>query len=99
MAETTDPASDARVFGRQLLLSEAASLDAGRRYEEAAMLRRCKDDLIDMDAIAWRRSQHNFLYDQWGLRIVHCEKTEPHDWHGWVGNNTDLRCPGIPDRG
>lgn len=35
------------------------------------------------------------LRDSVGLRIVPCEKREPHGWHGWVGGNEDLRCPGL----
>lgn len=49
-------------------------------------------------ACAVRRSQHTYLYDQWGIRIAACDVTEPHRWHGWVGGNEDLRCPGVPDR-
>lgn len=45
-----------------------------------------------------RRSQRVYLYDQWGLRIVACDNDKPHAWHGWVGGNEDLRCPGVPDR-
>lgn len=46
-------------------------------------------------ACAVRRQQTMYLYDQWGIRISACEKTEPHHWHGWIAGNEDLRCPGV----
>lgn len=96
-SETERIADEARVAGREALRRRALELDEHRQYEEAAKLRRCMDDLRVMDEVAARRHQHAYLYDQWGLRVAFCEKREPHDWHGWVGGNHDLRCPGLPE--
>lgn len=47
----------------------------------------------------WRQRQNRYLYDQWGFRIAHCYRTEPHTWHRWTGGNEDLTCPGLPGAG
>jgi hypothetical protein len=68
-------------------------------WEPDGPTRRAIDELADKAErdLSWAREQHTYLYDQWGLRIVHCSNREPHNWHGWT-HYKDLRCPGIPDR-
>jgi hypothetical protein len=45
-----------------------------------------------------RQAQSRYLYEQWDFRIVHCGSLDEHGWHGWVGGNEDLRCPGTTGR-
>lgn len=52
----------------------------------------------DLDG-AIRKDASPHLYDEYGIRLVHCERRDAHERHGWVSANEDLRCPGIPGGG